>query len=818
MPTARGCGVATSVNGKIYAIGGTNAAGVILSTVEEYDPATDTWTTKANMPTARFALGVVTANNGKIYAIGGVNSLAVEEYDPATNTWIIKANMTVSRWSIGIAASGNGKIYVIGGQGRGGEMAEYDPGTDTWAMKASMPLGERILAAGATSNAGKIYAIGGHTSAGVLATVEEYTPAEPVPTYSISGKVTLSGNASGLAGVLISAANGHSATTDVSGNYSLLDMGVGTYTLTPSKAGYTFTPSTRQVTLGPDATTQDFTATIAPPAAFAKTSPANAATGITISPTLGWVASSGATSYEYCYDTSNDAACGGAWISAGTSTSANLTGLNNNTIYYWQVRAVNAGGAVYASDGTWWSFTTTAATSVILAINPATKSVSLNQNFDLVIEVRSGTQSVDGAAAYLNFNPAYLRVVSIRPGSDLPTVLQNNFDNTTGQVNFSAGTLSNFPQGTFTLATITFNPIVPVSGTPVTFASTVLRKSDVTYAGASIFSATVNASVEITNMASINGGVTLQGRPAAPDARWSVPLNVSLTIPGNGQPSYSFTPTTDNSGRFTVTGMALGTYEVRIKHSHTLQTMKTVTLAVGVNTIDFGMLLEGDANNDNYVTLVDFSVLATAYAKCQGTIGYDSRADFNGDTCVTLLDFSLLATNYGKGGVSLDPVLFEVPAHTDKTGEAITISVDPITNQVQVGKTFTVTIRVQSGVASIDGAQASLDFDPTKLRVKKMTGNTTALPHVLLNTYDNSTGRLDYASGTLSNFPAGDIVLVQIEFEALSATNSTSLTFHYGVPRDTEVTFAGGNILTGDVDGTILITDLHKTFLPVMAR
>jgi len=53
--------------------------------VEEYDPAMDTWTRKADMPTARSALST-SAVNGKIYAIGGYVGggtplSTVEEYD-----------------------------------------------------------------------------------------------------------------------------------------------------------------------------------------------------------------------------------------------------------------------------------------------------------------------------------------------------------------------------------------------------------------------------------------------------------------------------------------------------------------------------------------------------------------------------------------------------------------------------------------------------------------------------------------------------------------------------------------------------------------
>ena len=63
---------ASEVNGKIYAIGGW--ANSPLSTVEAYDPVTDTWERKADVPTIihKHATSVV---NGKIYVIGGSNGI-----------------------------------------------------------------------------------------------------------------------------------------------------------------------------------------------------------------------------------------------------------------------------------------------------------------------------------------------------------------------------------------------------------------------------------------------------------------------------------------------------------------------------------------------------------------------------------------------------------------------------------------------------------------------------------------------------------------------------------------------------------------------
>lgn len=82
-----------------------------------------------------------------------------------------------------------------------------------------------------------------------------------------------------------------------------------------------------------------------PPSAFTLTTPLEGAT-VSTGPTLQWGSSTGATSYEYCYDTTNDSACS-SWTSNSTSTSKALSGLSNGT-YYWLVRANNADGTTYA--------------------------------------------------------------------------------------------------------------------------------------------------------------------------------------------------------------------------------------------------------------------------------------------------------------------------------------------------------------------------------------------------------------------------------------------------------------------------------------
>jgi hypothetical protein len=95
------------------------------------------------------------------------------------------------------------------------------------------------------------------------------------------------------------------------------------------------------------------------PSSFFKSNPANGATRVSTSPTLSWGMSSGATGYEYCYETTDDYPCSG-WTSNGTATSVNLSGLPAGTTYYWQVRAVNSDGTTYADNSAmdFWEFTT----------------------------------------------------------------------------------------------------------------------------------------------------------------------------------------------------------------------------------------------------------------------------------------------------------------------------------------------------------------------------------------------------------------------------------------------------------------------------
>jgi hypothetical protein len=150
--------------------------------------------------------------------------------------------------------------------------------------------------------------------------------------------------------------------------------------------------------------------------------------------------------------------------------------------------------------------------------------------------------------------------------------------------------------------------------------------------------------------AELTGSFSMQGR-----TDYGVVLSVNVySLADSVTPVYSFTPTASTTGEFTVSGMAPGTYEIAVKYANSLQVVETVILTAGSNTASFGELPTGDADNNNFVAALDFSILAGTFNLADGQAGYDARADFNGDGIVGALDFSLLATNFNTAGENPD--------------------------------------------------------------------------------------------------------------------------------------------------------------------
>jgi hypothetical protein len=99
------------------------------------------------------------------------------------------------------------------------------------------------------------------TVSGGTVTVPDFAATPGTPLYSISGVVT--GDVKYQVLITLSGAGLATTWTDANGNYTLPNLVAGSYTVTPSLAGYTFS-SPLTPTLGPSISNQNFTASTVP--------------------------------------------------------------------------------------------------------------------------------------------------------------------------------------------------------------------------------------------------------------------------------------------------------------------------------------------------------------------------------------------------------------------------------------------------------------------------------------------------------------------------------------------------------------------------
>ncbi len=203
---------ATTVNGKIYVVGGAwdeMKDGKLVEHLNdglmtEYDPQTNMWRERTRGPEGLTHQGIAVLN-GKIYLAGGfagghhtLPTASVFSYDPATDKWQTLAPLSAPRGAIALAAVG-GMIHAIGGRimGEQGTLPTHDvynPATNSWRAAAPLPTSRDH--AGVFVVDGKIHVIGGRTGESTTnvglhdiydPATDKWTSGPPMPTPRSSG-------------------------------------------------------------------------------------------------------------------------------------------------------------------------------------------------------------------------------------------------------------------------------------------------------------------------------------------------------------------------------------------------------------------------------------------------------------------------------------------------------------------------------------------------------------------------------------------------------------------------------------------------------
>lgn len=194
VPRENAAGV-TLLDGRIARLGGEDANGNVLASVEVYQeqyPARTGWTSIANMTTARALQGQVVLSNGLVLDAGGLTgssagtaTTSAELYNPSpgASIWSPTGAMNYPRADFTLTNLPDGRAIAVGGNGVAGtalSTAEvYDPNSSIWSVKATMLQAQSGHRAIFLSEVGKLLVVGGaSTTAAATNFAELYDPVD----------------------------------------------------------------------------------------------------------------------------------------------------------------------------------------------------------------------------------------------------------------------------------------------------------------------------------------------------------------------------------------------------------------------------------------------------------------------------------------------------------------------------------------------------------------------------------------------------------------------------------------------------------------
>ena len=152
---------------------------------------------------------------------------------------------------------------------------------------------------------------------------------------------------------------------------------------------------------------------------------------------------------------------------------------------------------------------------------------------------------------------------------------------------------------------------------------------------------------------------------------------------------------------------------------------------------------------------------------------------------------------------SLFSVSFAMPAFA--VGASLYLS--PSTGRYEVGNTFSILIKVNSGGVAINAVDTTLIFDPNRLEVKSISKSDSIFTLWIQDPiFSNSEGTVQFAGGKHSpgfTGAAGTIILV---------------TFKAKTAGDANLTFAAGSVLADDGKGTNILTHMAGGSYKLFAR
>ena len=458
-------------------------------------------------------------------------------------------------------------------------------------------------------------------------------------------------------------------------------------------------------------------------------------------------------------------------------------------------------------------------TSASVVWSPSARTVDANTSFtmDIYVNVAGGGEA-DGADVTFTWNPAYLSVTDIVPGSGA-----NSFDieflktiNAAGTARYAMGRLSGaLPAGSIFMARVSFTALgAGVTNTPLAFSAMEVSCGGAAMAAsgqtglvtvtAAVGTATVTSTPTATATATATGTATVTQTPnpcgtsatvvwspssRTADANAAFTMDIYVNVAGGGQADGADVTFTWNPAYLSVTGIVPGSGA----NSFDAEIFKSIN-AAGTARYASGKLSGARPAGSIFMARVSFTALdagvlnsSLAFSAVEVSCGAAAMAASGQTGSVTVLAATPTPTGTATPTVTQTPTstptITQTPTQTATPtstptatplvcGTSATVVWSPSARTVDANTSFTMDIYVNvAGGGQADGADVTFTWNPAYLSV------TDIVPGSGANSFDaeifksiNAAGSAHYASGKLSGaLPAGSIFMARVSFTALGA-------------------------------------------------
>jgi hypothetical protein len=454
-------------------------------------------------------------------------------------------------------------------------------------------------------------------------------------TFQLSGSISPATSASG-ATLTLSGAGSGSTTADASGNFAFAGLANGSYTVTPTRVGFTFSPGSQTTTInGGNVTGVNFTATSQTYSISGTISPASIGSGATVSlsgtvsktataDVSGNYSFTGLTNGSYSIAPSKSGVSFSPTSQPATINSANITGIN----FTASAQTLSISGSISpAASGSGATVTLTGTSS-----GTTTADASGNYSFTGLI---NGNFTVAASKTGFAFSPAS-QSVSL------------NGTNATG-VNFTATPQTFSVSGTVSPALIGAGITMNLGGA-ATGTTTTDSSGNYTFTGLASASYTVTPSKTGYTFAPTSQSATVSGANVtginftATAPTFTISGTISPATSGSGAvvtlsgPSNT-TAAADNSGNFSFGGLLNGTYTVTpSKTGFSFNPSSLPAVVTGANVS--GLAFTATPSSQNVIFFDDFTTTPlgpawTALNRAGDSSGNEQQCNIPGDVSVS---------------------------------------------------------------------------------------------------------------------------------------------------------------------------------------